>query len=109
MGSHVSAGEETELNIKVLIEDADEPNSTYEIEIYGAEIEPQLSTAATDWKAKDGFLETISVSKNGIYPVPGIFANKNPWFYYAKVIQNSTDKAWTAPIWDKSKDRFINK
>ena len=103
MGSHVSAGEETELNIKVLIEDADEPNSTYEIEIYGAEIEPQLSTAATDWKAKDGFLETISVSKNGIYAVPGIFANKNPWFYYAKVIQNSTDKAWTAPIWINQK------
>jgi len=103
MGSHVSAGEESELDIKILIEDADEPNSTYEIEIYGAEVEPQLSTAATDWKAKDGLLETISVSKNGIYPVTGIFANKNPWFYYAKVIQNSTDKAWTAPLWINEK------
>ena len=103
MGSQVSVGEETELNIKVLIEDTDEPNSTYDIEIYGAEIEPQLSTAATDWKAKDGFLETISVSKNGIYPVTGIFANKNPWFYYTKVIQNSTDKVWTAPVWINEK------
>jgi hypothetical protein len=99
MGAKVNADEESELAIKVLIEDADEPNATYEIEIYGDEVESQLSTNATNWKAKDGLLETIEVSKNGIYTVPGIFASKNHTFYYAKIIQNSTDEAWTAPVW----------
>ncbi len=103
MGSHIKAADESELNLKVLIQDADEPEASYDILIYGGEIEQQLSTEATAWKAKDGLLETISVSKNGIYNVQGIFAVKAPSFYYAKIIQNSTDKVWTAPIWINEK------
>ncbi|MEO7922322.1 MAG: hypothetical protein ABIR30_01455 [Chitinophagaceae bacterium] len=103
MGSSIQAEEESELKIQVLIEDTDEPNSEYEISIYGAETEAELSTEATNWKAKDGLLETITVSKNGTYTVSGIFAGKNPSFYYARVMQNSTDDAWTAPVWVNEK------
>lgn len=99
MGSSIQAEEESELNIQVLVEDADEPDSEYEISIYGADTEAELSTEAVNWKAKDGLLETIEVSKNGVYTIRGIFAVKAPSFFYARIVQNSTDDAWTAPVW----------
>lgn len=99
MGSSVSAAEESELKIQVYINDADEQDADYEIRLYSGDIDSELSTNATDWKASDGLIETIEVSGNGIHSIPGIFCTKTPGFYYVRIEQDGSDLAWTAPVW----------
>jgi hypothetical protein len=99
MGSSIRAEEESELKIQVFINDEDEPDADYTIQLYNGEIDPELSTSATDWKASDGLIETIEVSGNGIHAISSIFAGKLPEFCYVRVEQNESDRAWTAPVW----------
>jgi hypothetical protein len=99
MGSSVTAPAESELHIKILIEDADEPQADYEVSIFGGKINPEPSKQATDWKQSDGLFDTINVKGNGIYNFPGVFADTVPSFYYAKIVQENGDRAWTAPVW----------
>lgn len=99
MGSSVKAGDETELKINVKIKDADEPGSSYKIVLYGGEINPELSTKATDWKASDGELEEIEVTGDGTHTIRGIFTTDKPQFYYVKITQDGQDRLWTAPVW----------
>jgi hypothetical protein len=102
MGSSITALPESELNFTVAVSDADEPSATYQLEIYGAGIAPELSTAATNWMARDGLLIKKKVTGNGSHTLKGIFALAEPSFYYLKVIQNplnKPDRAWTAPVW----------
>lgn len=99
MGGSVTAGEETELKIQVFIEDGDEEDAEYEINLYAGEINPELSTQATDWKATDGLVETVSATGNGLFAIPSIFCGKKPEFYYVRIEQDGTDLAWTAPVW----------
>lgn len=107
MGGSLTADEESELKIQVLIEDGDETDSDYEITLYAGEIEPELSTRATDWKASDGLIETITVTGNGIHLIPGIFCGKKPEFYYVRIEQDGSDLAWTAPVWVNEPGRVI--
>lgn len=99
MGSSITAAEETELKINVRISDEDEPDATYKVILYGGEINPELSTRATNWKASDGKLEEILIEGDNTYAISGIFASAKPWFIYAKIIQEDDDRAWTAPVW----------
>ncbi len=109
MGSSIKAKDESELNFDIALEDADEPESEYEIFVYSGEIMPELSTAATEWKAEDGLVETFTAKGNGIFTISGIFAKKSPSFYYVKVVQNDNDRAWTAPIWvNESEPTIVN-
>lgn len=103
MGGFIAAEEESELKIQVFIHDGDEDDAEYEINLYGGEIEPELSTQATDWKATDGLIETITVTGNGIHEIPGIFSGKRPEFLYVRIEQDGSDLAWTAPVWINEK------
>lgn len=103
MGSSVTIAEETELDFKIRIHDADEPNAKYLVEIFGGDIKPELSTNATNWKQRDALLENKQLTGNGTYSIKNIFATDKPSFYYAKITQQNADggsnRAWTAPIW----------
>ncbi len=103
MGASVRAATESELKIKVLLEDADEPNANYTIELYGGEINPELSTTATNWKLRDGLIERKNSSGNSIVNFSLLLATNQPVFYFAKVIQDGKDRAWTAPVWVNDK------
>lgn len=108
MGSAINAPVESELSFKVSISDKDEPNATYTIQIIGGTIKPEVSTMATEWKAKDGILATKTGVNGGTLPVTGLFATAEPSFYYVKVTQNSAqgkDRAWTAPVWVNSNNQ----
>ncbi|WPU91693.1 hypothetical protein SNE25_20450 [Mucilaginibacter sabulilitoris] len=102
MGSAINATVESELKFKVSISDSDEPNATYDLQVVGGAIKPELSTTATDWKAEDGILLTKNNIGGGDVSLTGLFAAAEPSFYYIRVTQNSgqkKDRAWTAPVW----------
>ncbi|MBD1362949.1 PHP domain-containing protein [Mucilaginibacter sp. ZT4R22] len=102
MGSAINATAESELKIKVSISDTDEPNATYDLQIVGGAIKPELSTMAIDWKVEDGILLTKNNVNGGDVPLTGLFAAAEPSFYYIRITQNSgqkKDRAWTAPVW----------
>lgn len=102
MGTAINAPDESELKFKVSISDTDEPNATYDIQIVGGTIKPELSTTATEWKAKDGVLFSKTGVSAGDLNIPGLFANAEPSFYYIRLTQNSPqgkDRAWSAPVW----------
>lgn len=99
MGSSITAAEETELDIKALIRDADEPAADYEVYVYAGEMNAELGTAATNWKASDGKYDKVEVHGNGLHSVKGVFGTKAPTFYYIKIVQENGDRAWTAPVW----------
>lgn len=108
MGSSINAPVESELKFNVAVSDADEPNAKYDIEIIGGKIHPQLSTQATEWKAKDAVLMKKSGVTAGNITLNGVFANAEPSFYYARVTQTGKDQAWTSPVWVNGNAQISN-
>lgn len=86
-------------NIKVYIKDADEPNATYDVYVYGATIAPTVVTDATPRKAASALLGRTQVRGNGLHTIKGINPAGGASFMYIRVAQAGGDRAWTAPIW----------
>ncbi len=99
MGASINATKGTELDIKVLIRDADEPHADYDVMIYSGEVMPEQSTAATHSKAADGMEMKVTVHGNGLHSIKGTTSSGTSSFYYVKVVQGKKDHAWTAPLW----------
>ncbi len=99
MGSMITLNAEGSLNVTVELQDDDEPNIDYEIQLIGGTIEAQNSQNATNWKLRDGVLYDTLVKGDGTYFIQSLLTTGSPEFYFIKLIQQDDDRAWTSPVW----------
>lgn len=99
MGSSIKATDESQLRMSVVVEDGDEANTSYTVQVYGGVIEPELCTEATNWHASDGLLSDYEWNGNGTLSIDDIFMGTGATFFYVKITQDDGDEAWTAPVW----------
>lgn len=98
MGSEVPAAGKHAFTATVQLQDGDEPNAEYEVQVYCGRIAPQVSTRAMPVHANDGLLKKVRAHGNGRVDL-GAVAVPTPGFCYIKVVQNGSDVLWTAPVW----------
>ncbi|MBN8694586.1 MAG: CehA/McbA family metallohydrolase [Bacteroidetes bacterium] len=99
MGLSITANEDSEIDIELVINDKDEATSEYSIKVYGGSIKPELSTNATSTKLKDGLLLETEVTGNGTFKIKGVNVPDGPAFIYIKIVQDDGGRLWTAPVW----------
>ncbi len=99
MGSSITATDGSDLKIEVQVKDEDEPDAKYAVYLYSGQVNAEMSTSATDWKAQDGQMDEHELDGNGTLKIDGMVAVKAATFYYVKVVQDGDDRAWSAPVW----------
>ncbi|MCU0350686.1 MAG: CehA/McbA family metallohydrolase [Flavobacterium sp.] len=82
-----------ELNIFYQIEDKDEKNAQYEIEVWRGKIGGQLAKVVS----------SVNHNGNGNGIIEDVAFSGEPQFFFFKVIQrnesNEINRAWTSPVW----------
>lgn len=99
MGSNSDLSAGSALTLSVSVSDQDEPNSSYEVNLYYGDIQPANSESATYWKATDGLQETLDHDGDGTLTISGYESSGEPEFFYVRVEQADGDRAWSAPVW----------
>ncbi|MCP4639782.1 MAG: hypothetical protein GY851_05090 [bacterium] len=99
MGSIVTLDAGDEVTLAVAVTDQSEPGTGYEVSVYYGTVQQENRDEATDWEASDGLQEKQEHSGNGTLPIDGYICSGDPEFFYVKVRQDDSDRAWSAPIW----------
>ncbi|GMW03116.1 MAG: hypothetical protein AMXMBFR84_42520 [Candidatus Hydrogenedentota bacterium] len=99
MGSNLTLERDTPLQIRVDVNDKDEPNQTWAVTLIYGTVEPQAENGFEVWREIDGEQETKTVEGDGAVVFDGYLASTEPEFYYAIVEQEDGNRAWTAPVW----------
>lgn len=102
MGSRLSLPEKSLLDLAVTIRDADEPHTSYHVNLYHGIIETTTRDRAREVKLRDLLAAQEILTGDGNIHFKGVETTGKPEFFFVKVEQADHDRAWSAPVWVNS-------
>jgi hypothetical protein len=99
MGSVLTLGADTPLDIAVHVADPTEPASSYVVELFYGDVVPQDENSLEKWVLDDGLVDSFSFSGSGVLTFDEYVASGVPEFFFVRLQQGDGDRAWSAPVW----------
>ena len=99
MGSVLTLGADTPLDIEVHVADPSEPSADYTAELIYGDVDPQDVNSLDKWIIADGLIESFSFDGDGVLTFDEYAASGRPEFFFVRLIQGDGDRAWSAPVW----------
>lgn len=99
MGSMIQSANDQELILDIQVQNTNQPNMEYTIEIFGGSVDPKPYSSAIDFKVSDELIGDTVLMGNGVLKYKGLLSSGDAQFYYIKITDTDGDRTWTAPVW----------